>query len=108
MFYWGVFAGFLVVFGRGVRTVVRALGIWRVTMSESKSIIRKRKGKGERITLPVSTETKTKWEEVGKALEEKGFEIDTDRAVKRIIRSLEAIVNPGPPRRNGEVLEVDK
>ena len=38
----------------------------------SGAIVRIRKGKGERITLPVSPETKTKWEEVGKALAEKG------------------------------------
>lgn len=29
------------------------------------TIVRKRKGTGERITLPVSVETKKKWEEVG-------------------------------------------
>ncbi|MHB8422331.1 MAG: hypothetical protein ACYDAM_06105 [Leptospirales bacterium] len=66
----------------------------------SGAIVRIRKGKGERITLPVSPETKTKWEEVGKALAEKGFVIDTDQAVRRIIRSLEAVVNPGRPKRN--------
>ncbi|MHB1756929.1 MAG: hypothetical protein ACYCT9_05385 [Leptospirillum sp.] len=74
----------------------------------SGQIVRKREGRGEKISLPVSPETKTKWEEVQRALIAKGYEIDTDQAVKRIIRSLEAIVNPGPPRRNGEVLEVDK
>ncbi len=71
-------------------------------------IIRKREGKGERITLPVSAETKEKWEEVGKALAEKGFEIDTDRAVRRIIRSLEAVVNPGRPKRKTVGLEAEK
>ncbi|MHB1758350.1 MAG: hypothetical protein ACYCT9_12740 [Leptospirillum sp.] len=74
----------------------------------SGAIIRKREGKGERITLSVSLETKTKWEEIGKALAEKGFVIDTDQAVRRIIRSLEAVLNPGTPRRNGEVPEADK
>jgi hypothetical protein len=66
----------------------------------SGQIVRKREGKGERITLPVSPETKTKWEAVQKALTEKGFEIDTDQAVRRIIRSLESVVNPGRPRLN--------
>ena len=42
------------------------------------TIVRKREGKGERITLPVSVETKKKWEEVGVALAERGYEIDTD------------------------------
>ena len=63
-------------------------------------IVRKREGKGERITLPVSPETKKKWEEVGKALAERGYEIDTDQAVRRIIRSLEAVLNPGRSKRN--------
>lgn len=66
----------------------------------SGKIVRKREGKGERITLPVSSETKAKWEEIGKALSEKGYEIDTDQAVRRIIRTLEAVVNPGRPKRN--------
>ncbi|MHB1287610.1 MAG: hypothetical protein ACYCYP_13870 [Leptospirales bacterium] len=44
----------------------------------SGAIVRKREGKGERITLPVSLETKEKWEEVGKSLAERGYEIDTD------------------------------
>lgn len=74
----------------------------------SGTIVRKREGKGERITLPVSPETKEKWEAVGKALEEKGFEIDTDQAVRRIIRSLEAVVNPGRPKRNAVGPEVGK
>jgi len=39
---------------------------------------------------------KTKWEEVGKALQEKGFEIDNDRAVRRIIRSLESVIAESP------------
>lgn len=71
----------------------------------SGAIVRKREGRGERITLPVSTETKTKWEDIGKALSEKGYEIDTDQAVRRIIRSLEAVLNPGRPRRNVGVPE---
>lgn len=66
----------------------------------SGKIVRQREGKGERITLPVSLETKEKWEEVGKALAERGYEIDTDQAMRRIIRSLEAVVNPGRPKRN--------
>ena len=74
----------------------------------SGAIVRKRERKGERITLPVSPETKTKWEEVGKALADRGYEIDTDQAVRRIIRSLEAIVNPGGPRRNAGVPEAVK
>lgn len=72
------------------------------------SIVRKREGKGERITLPVSAETKEKWEEVGKALAEEGFEIDTDQVVRRIIRSLEAVVNPGRPKRNAVDTETGK
>lgn len=74
----------------------------------SGSIVRKRDGKGERITLPVSRETKEKWEEVGKALADRGYEIDTDQAVRRIIRSLEAMTNPGRTRRNAGILEGDK
>jgi hypothetical protein len=66
----------------------------------SGKIVRKREGKGERITLPVSPETKNRWETIQKALLEKGFEIDCDQAVRRIIRSLEAVVNPGRPKRN--------
>lgn len=58
-------------------------------------IIRRREGKGERITLPVSPSTKEKWEAVVKALVEKGFEIDHDRAVQRIIRSLEGVLKEG-------------
>ena len=56
-------------------------------------IVRKREGNGERITLPVSPETKNRWETIQKALSEKGFVIDTDQAVRRIIRSLEAARN---------------
>ena len=63
-------------------------------------IVRKLEGKGEKISLPVSVETKTKWEEIAKALLERGFEIDADQAVRRIIRSLESVVNPGRPKRN--------
>ncbi len=66
----------------------------------SGTIVRKREGKGERITLPVSPETKKKWEEAGTALAEQGYEIDTDQVVRRIIRSLEAVANPGRPKRN--------
>jgi hypothetical protein len=72
------------------------------------SIVRKREGKGERITLPVSLETKEKWEGVGKVLAERGYEIDTDQAVRRIIRSLEAVVNPGRTKRNAGVTEGGK
>ena len=72
------------------------------------SIVRKREGKGERITLPVSPETKEKWEAIMKGLAEKGFEIDTDQAVRRIIRSLEAVVNPGRPKRKAGVPEAVK
>ncbi len=71
-------------------------------------IVRQREGKGERIMLPVSSETKEKWEEVGKALAEKGFEIDCDQAVRRIIRSLEAVLNPGRSKRNAVGPEVVK
>ena len=63
-------------------------------------IVRKRAGKGEKISLPVSLETKEKWETIQKTLLENGFEIDTDQAVRRIIRNLEAVTNPGRPRRN--------
>ena len=66
----------------------------------SGKIVRKREGRGEKISLPVSHETKKKWEEVGKALADRGYEIDTDQAVRRIIRNLEAVTNPGRPRRN--------
>lgn len=71
-------------------------------------IVRKREGKGERIALPVSPETKNRWEAIQKALLEKGFEIDTDQAVRRIIRSLEAVVNPGRPKRNAASPEAGK
>ena len=74
----------------------------------SGQIVRRREGKGERITLPVSRETKTKWEEVGEALAEQGYEIDTDQAVRRIIRSLEAVANPGRPKRNAVSPEAGK
>jgi hypothetical protein len=74
----------------------------------SGQIVRKREGRGEKISLPVFPETKKKWEEVGKALADRGYEIDTDQAVRRIIRSLEAVVNPGRPRRNSGVQEVGK
>ena len=74
----------------------------------SGNLVRKREGKGERITLPVSPLTKEKWEEIGKALLEKGYEIDTDQAVRRIIRSLEAVVNPGRPKRNAAGPEAGK
>ena len=66
----------------------------------SGQIVRKREGKGERITLPVSSETKEKWEAVVKILADRGYEIDNDQAVRRIIRSLEAVVNPGRQKRN--------
>ena len=66
----------------------------------SGAIVRKREGRGERITLPVSPETKEKWEAVVKILADRGYEIDTDQAVRRIIRSLEAVVNPGRQKRN--------
>ncbi len=74
----------------------------------SGKIVRRREGEGERITLPVSRETKTKWETIGKVLAEKGFEIDTDQAVRRIIRSLEAVANPGRPKRNAVGTEAAK
>ncbi len=66
----------------------------------SGAIVRKREGRGERITLPVSPETKEKWEAVVKILADRGYEIDTNQAVRRIIRSLEAVVNPGRQKRN--------
>ena len=66
----------------------------------SGKIVRKREGRGEKISLPVFPETKEKWEEVGKALADRGYEIDTDQAVRRIIRSLEAVLNPGRSKRN--------
>ena len=71
-------------------------------------IVRKREGKGEKISLPVSLETKEKWEEVGKVLADRGYEIDADQAVRRIIRSLEAVVNPGRPKRNAVGSEAAK
>ena len=74
----------------------------------SGNLVRKREGKGERITLPVSPETKEKWEEVGKALADRGYEIDADQAVRRLIRSLEAVVNPGRPKRNAAGSEAGK
>lgn len=58
-------------------------------------IVRKREGKGERITLPVSSSTKGKWEAIQEALSEKGYEIDTDQAIRRIIRSLESVLKEG-------------
>ena len=74
----------------------------------SGKIVRKREGRGEKSSLPVFPETKEKWEEVGKALADRGYEIDTDQAGRRIIRSLEAVVNPGRPRRNSGVQEAGK
>lgn len=58
----------------------------------SGTIVRKRAGKGERITLPVSPLMKEKWEEIGKALAERGYEINTDQTIRRIIRSLESVL----------------
>ena len=63
-------------------------------------IVRKLEGKGEVIRLPVSPSTEENWEEVRKTLIAEGYEIDTDQAVRRIIRNLEAVVNPGFPKRN--------
>ena len=58
-------------------------------------IVRKREGKKiEKLTFQVSHDTKEKWDEVGKALSDRGFEIDTDQAVRRIIKSLEAVLKP--------------
>ena len=74
----------------------------------SGAIVRKRERKGETITLPVSPETKEKWEAVVKGLADRGYEIDTDQAVRRIIRSLEAVVNPGRPKRNAVDTETGK
>ena len=71
-------------------------------------IVRKREGKGEKISLPVSLETKEKWEEVGKVLADRGYEIDTDQAVRRIIRNLEAVVNPDRPKRNAVGSEAER
>jgi hypothetical protein len=65
----------------------------RVRMSGA--IVRKREGKGERIALLVSPDTKNRWETIQKALLEKGFEIDTDQAMRRIIRSLESVLKEG-------------
>lgn len=69
----------------------------------SGALVRKREGRGEKISLPVSKETKIEWEAFRKALEEKRYEIDTDQAVRRIIRSLKSVVSPGRPRRNAVV-----
>ncbi len=58
-------------------------------------IVRKRESqKLTKLTFQVSHDTKEKWEAVGKALAAQGFEIDTDQAVRRIIRSLEAVLKP--------------
>ncbi|MGL3710671.1 hypothetical protein ACSYAY_07385 [Leptospirillum ferriphilum] len=74
----------------------------------SGAIVRKRERKGEKIILPVSPETKEKWEAVVKDLADRGYEIDTDQAVRRIIRSLEAVVNSGRPKRNAVDAETGK
>ena len=71
----------------------------------SGNLVRKQEGRGERITLPVSPETKEKWEAVVKILADRGYEIDTNQAVRRIIRSLEAVLNPGRSKRNAVGLE---
>ena len=58
-------------------------------------IVRKRESKKlEKLTFQVSHDTKEKWEAVGQALAAQGFEIDTDQAVRRIIRSLESVLKP--------------
>lgn len=58
-------------------------------------IVRKREGKKiEKLTFQVSSETKEKWEAVAKALSDRGFEIDHEQAVRRIIRSLESVLKP--------------
>ena len=59
------------------------------------NLVRKRVGKGERIALPVLSETKNRWESVGKALAERGYEINTDQTIRRIIRSLESVLMEG-------------
>jgi hypothetical protein len=58
-------------------------------------IVRRREGKGKVIRLSVSALTKEKWEVIGKALAAQGYEIDTDQAVKRIIRNLEGVLKEG-------------
>ena len=72
----------------------------------SGKIVRKLEGRGEKFSLPVSPETK--WEEIGKALADRGYEIDANQSVRRIIRSLEAVTNPGRPRRNSGIQEAGK
>lgn len=58
-------------------------------------IVRKRESKKvEKIALQVSHDTKEKWDEVGQALAARGFEIDHDQAVRRIIKSLESVLKP--------------
>ncbi len=58
-------------------------------------IVRKRESKKlGKLTFNVSHETIEKWEAVAKALSDRGFEIDTDQAVRRIIKSLEAVLKP--------------
>ena len=59
------------------------------------NLVRKRAGKGERITLPVSPLTNEKWEEIGKALAERGYEINTDQTIRRIIRGPERVRKEG-------------
>lgn len=55
-------------------------------------IIRKVKGRGERISLPVSPETKSRLESIQKTLREKGYEIEYDGVVLRIIKSIETAI----------------
>lgn len=58
-------------------------------------IIRKQEGKGEVIRLLVLPPTRGRWEAIQKALSEKGYEIDTDQAIRRVIRSLESVLKEG-------------
>jgi hypothetical protein len=61
----------------------------------SGNLVRKREGKGEVIRLPVSSETRSRFEAIQKTLSEKGYVIDTDQAIRRIIRSLESVLKEG-------------
>lgn len=61
-------------------------------------IIRKIKGRGERISIPVSQATKEKWETSHRVLREKGYEVNFDGIVLRIIKSIETEV-----KKSGEV-----
>lgn len=55
-------------------------------------IVRRKKGKIEKVTLTVSSEVKEKFDDVGKRISEKGYEIDCESIVLKAIRDCEKVL----------------